>query len=58
MTTTTKIKQTCLKCGAEGKYLGVFRDCSGRIEIKCQIWRCEACGRVWQTKERGQAHDY
>lgn len=40
----TMIRSRCLNCGREGKYLGVFRDRSGRIEIKRRIWHCEKCG--------------
>ncbi len=40
----TAARSRCLNCGGDGKYLGVFRDCSGCIETKHRIWHCEECG--------------
>ncbi|NMB41829.1 MAG: hypothetical protein GX996_07830 [Firmicutes bacterium] len=42
----TATRSRCLNCGGEGKHLGVYRDCSGRVEIKYLIWHCEKCGRL------------
>lgn len=44
------MKHQCPECGAGGKYLGVFRDCSGEREGTYLIYRCESCGHLWTAE--------
>lgn len=46
------MKELCSKCKTKGKYLGVYKDCTGPVIEKQFIWHCRRCGRVWTTKSK------